>query len=144
MAVSDQLFKLATHTKETEDKVKAAHGKARADLEADVNAAQASAKKQSEALRSKFEQQGGKISASWDSARRGLDEAVASAKEKMEGRKLEHDAKKAAHHADRAESDAAFAIDFALAAVEQAQSEALDAILARQHADDLAAGQVTA
>jgi len=45
--------------------------------------------------------------------------------------------------ADIAEQDAAFAIDYAYAAVEDAEYAALDARLARMNADELAAGAKT-
>ena len=49
----------------------------------------------------------------------------------------EHDLHKAQHHADRAEEEARFAIDFAYSAVVEAEYAVLDAALARVEADDL-------
>ena len=48
-----------------------------------------------------------------------------------------HDLHKAQHHADRAEEEARFAIDFAYSAVVEAEYAVLDAALARVEADDL-------
>jgi hypothetical protein len=46
---------------------------------------------------------------------------------------------KAQHNADNAEGDALFAIDYAYAAIEEAEYAVLDASLARMKADELAA-----
>lgn len=138
MALSDKLFTLATRAKEAEEKATELRGKTRAELQAAVDKAQASAKKSADSLHAKFEKDRGMISESWDHARNGLHERVAATKGKIESVKLEHDKKRAVHHADRAEVDAAYAIDFAYAAIEEAESEVLDALYARQHANELA------
>ena len=56
MAVSDQLHTLADRAKQAEDNVTAARTKAKAQLEADVKAAQDSAKQRSQALRAKADE----------------------------------------------------------------------------------------
>lgn len=139
MAVSDQLYTLAARAKQAEDNVAAARTKAKAQLEADVKAAQDSAKKHSQALRAKVDEGKGKVSTGWDNAQRSFHENIASVKLKMEVRKAERDVKRAEKDAEHAEHDAAFAIDFALAAIDEAEYEVLDAILARAYADELAA-----
>jgi hypothetical protein len=143
MAGSDQLYKLAARAKQAEENVAAARTKATAQLEADVEAARESAEKDSQALRAKVEEGKGKVSAAWDNAQRSFHENIASAKLKMHVRKAQLDAKIAEKDAERAADDAAFAIDFAYSAVEQAEYEVLDAILARKHADELASAMAT-
>ena len=54
----------------------------------------------------------------------------------MSEAKQEHDIKHAERHADRLESEAGFAIEYAIAAVEQAGLSVLDAIDARLAADN--------
>jgi hypothetical protein len=139
MALSDQLYTLAARAKKAEENVAAARTKAKAQLEADVKAAQESARKHSEALRAKAEEGKDSLSTGWNDAQRSFHEKVATAKLKMEIRKAERDLKRAQKEADNAERDAAFAIEFAFAAIDEAEYEVLDAILARAYADELAA-----
>ena len=54
-------------------------------------------------------------------------------------RKEEIDLDKAQANAETAEGDASFAIDYAYAAIEEAEYAVLDAALARKEADELAA-----
>jgi hypothetical protein len=138
MAVSDQLYTLAARSKQAEENVAAARTKAKAQLEGDVKAAQESAQRRSQALRTKAEEGKENVSTHWNDVQRSFHEKIASAKLKMEVRKAERDVKRAEKDAEHAEHDAAFAIEFAYAAIEQAEYEVLDAILARAYADALA------
>ena len=142
MAASDQLYKLAARSKQTEDNVAAARTKAKAQLEADVQAAKESAKKHQQALRAKVDEGKESVSTEWNDVQRSFQDKVTSAKLKMEIHKAERDLKRAEKNAEHAERDAAFAIDFALAAIDEAEYEVLDSILARAYADELAAGPV--
>jgi hypothetical protein len=63
---------------------------------------------------------------------------VAAVKENIDDRKAEHDVDRANKRAENAEGDAAFAIDYAVAAIEEAEYAVLDAALARKEADELA------
>jgi hypothetical protein len=63
---------------------------------------------------------------------------VAALKEDMADRRAEHDLDRANMRAENAEADAAFAIDYAVAAIEEAEYAVLDAALARKEADELA------
>lgn len=139
MALSDQLYTLASRSKQAEDNVTAARTKAKAQLEADVQAAKESAQKRADALRAKVEEGKEGVSTGWSNAQHSFHDKVASASLKMEVRKAERDLKRAEKDAEHAERDAAFAIDFAYAAIEEAEYEVLDAILARAYADELAA-----
>ena len=62
MALSDDLSKLTTRTKEAEDRAAAAQEKARADLEADRDNARAVGQQQAEELRERAEENKGRIS----------------------------------------------------------------------------------
>ncbi|MEX0801505.1 MAG: YtxH domain-containing protein [Dehalococcoidia bacterium] len=139
MALSDQLYTLAARAKQAEDNVTAARTKAKAELEADVQAAQESAKKHAEALRAKVDEGKESVSTGWSNVQHSFHDKIATAKLNMEVRKAERDLKRAEKDAERAERDAAFAVEFAYAAIEEAEYEVLDAILARAYADELAA-----
>jgi hypothetical protein len=54
-------------------------------------------------------------------------------------RKEEHDIKRAEHHAEHREDDAEAAVAYAYAAFEEAEYAVLDAMLAREDANEVAA-----
>ena len=138
MAVSDQLTKLAARAKEAEDRAAAAQGKASADLEKDVEAARTSAQAQADKLRATAEEKKGKLSVWWYDVQRSWDEHIERIRTDIDSRRAEHDLERAQTNADNAEYDAAFAVDYAYGAIEEAEYAALDATLARMHADELA------
>ena len=76
MAVSDQLTKLAARAKEAEDHAAAAQGKARADLEQDVEKARTSAQAQADKLRAAADAKKGKLSVWWNDMERSWHEHV--------------------------------------------------------------------
>jgi hypothetical protein len=138
MALSDQLHTLAGRTKQAEDNVIAARTKAKAQLEADVQAAKDSTRKHADALGAKVDEGKESVSTEWNNVQRSFHNKIATAKLKIEVRKAERDVKRAEKDAEHAERDAAFAIEFAYTAIEEAEYEVLDAILARAYADELA------
>ena len=129
MALSDQLTKLAAKAKEAEDHAAAAQTQARAELDQAVKKAQEEARVQADVLRKSAEANRGKISAWWEGVQRSWDEHVAAIRQDFEERRAEHDLNAAQRAADRAEDDAAFAVEYAV----------LNAALARKDADELAA-----
>jgi len=138
MAVSDQLTKLAARAKEAEDRAAAAQGKARADLERDVDNSRTSAQEQAEKLRATADAQKGKLSIWWNDLQRSWDEHIEKMRSDIDERRAEHDVDRAQRRAENAEDDADFAIDYAYAAIEEAEYAVLDASLARMDADELA------
>jgi hypothetical protein len=138
MAVSDQLTQLAARAKEAEDRAAAAQGKARADLERDVENARTSAQAQADKLRATVDAKKGKLSVWWNDLQRSWDEHIEKIRSDIEERRAEHDVDRAQKRAENAEDDAAFAIDYAYAAIEEAEYAVLDASLARMEADELA------
>jgi hypothetical protein len=139
MAVSDELMKLAERAKEAEDRTAAAQEKVKADVEQDVETSRAVAQQQAEQLRQTADAGRGKISDWWNDAQRDWNEHVAKVQASIETRKAERDLARAEGQADNAEADALFAIDYAYAAIGEAEYAALDATLARMEADEMAA-----
>jgi len=137
MVLSDELTKLAARAKEAEDRAAAARGKAKADLEQDVETARTSAQEQAEKLRKSADARKDKISVWWHDLQRSWDEHLATIRDDIEHRRGEHDIDKADRRAERAEDDARFAIDYADAAIVEAEYAVLDADLARMDADQL-------
>jgi hypothetical protein len=138
MAASDELSKLAARAKEAEDHAVAARGKAKADLEQDVESARASARDQADKLRAQADANKGKLSVWWNDLQRSWDEHIEKIRANIDSKRAEHDLDKARSNADNAEDDAAFAVAYAYAAIEEAEYAVLDATLARMEADELA------
>jgi hypothetical protein len=143
MALSDQLTKLAAKAKEAEDRAAAAKTKAKAELESDVKQARESAQAQADQLAKSAESDKGSLSAWWRDMQRSWHQHIDAIRRHVEERRAAHDVDAAQRHADSAEEDAAFAIDYAYGTIEEAEYAVLDAILARMDADELAAGTKT-
>lgn len=137
MALSDELTNLAVRAKEAENRATAARGKAKADLEQDVETARTSAQEQAEKLRKSADARQDKISVWWHDLQRSWNEHLATIRDDIEHRRSEHDVDKADRRAERAEDDAEFAIDYAYAAISEAEYAVLDADLARIEAEQL-------
>jgi hypothetical protein len=132
--LSEQLQDLSDHAKKTEDVVDAARRKDRqrlarqkADLQASIAVASADASNARD-----------KVSTWWADTRASVDERFAARRAKADERHLEHDLKRAQHHADEAEADAADAVAFALYLLDEAEQAVIDAVIARAVADELA------
>jgi len=138
MTVSDQLTKLAAKAKEAEDNIAAARAKDKAALEEDVRAARDEAQAQADALRKNAESTKSEIAAWWAGVQRSWDEHLAAVRKAWQDRKAEHDADAAQRAAERADDNASFALDYAYAAIEEAEYAVLDAQLAHLEADELA------
>jgi hypothetical protein len=139
MAVSDQLSQLSARAKKLENRAMAARSQAKADLEQDVESARQASQAQGDLLRRSAEAGRGKISAWWDSVERSWNDHLAAVRKDFDDKRATHDLKAAQRRADNAEDDAAFAVDYAYAAVEEAEYAVLDATLARIEAEEMAA-----
>jgi hypothetical protein len=141
MTLSDQLSKLATRTKELEDRATAARQEARSDLQHDVDAARKASNANAEALGKSLDESEAEISAWWTEVGRSWDEHIARVRDKVDEKKEQHDLKAAQRDAEDALAYASYLIDYAYATVEEAEYAVLDAILAQMDADELAAQQ---
>jgi hypothetical protein len=138
MALSDDLTKLAARAKQAETRTAAARDAARADLERDVSAARASAQETAEKLRETAEQGDAQAQGWWTDVQRSWNEQIARVRTDVEGKKSQHDVHHAQRTAEIADDYATFAVDLAYSAVVEAEYAALDAVLARKDADQLA------
>src|SRR5262249_19910926 len=119
MALSDQLNKLAARVKELEDRAAAAQAKDRSELESDVAEARKAAEAQGKALQKSADKGKDKISVWWHNVQRSWDEHLADIRKHVDDRRAAHDVKAAQRAAESADEDASFAIDYALAAIEE-------------------------
>jgi hypothetical protein len=137
MALSDDLRKLAERAKEAEDHAAEAREKAKADLEADRDAARVAGEEQGKELQAVAEKGEEQISDAWKEMQISWNNATAALRENIQNRRAEQDLHKANRRADWAEDDAKFAIDFAYSAIVEAEYAVLDATLARKEAEEL-------
>jgi hypothetical protein len=137
MALSDDVKKLADRAKDAEDRTAEAREKAKAELEADRDAARVAGEEQGKELRAVAEKGEEQISDAWKEMQISWNNATAALRENIQNRKAEHDLHQAQRSADLAEDDAKFAIDFAYSAIGEAEYAVLDATLARKEAEEL-------
>ena len=138
MALSDQLTKLAARAKEVEDRAAAAKVQAKADLEQEVKNAREAAQTQADSLHAHTEKTKNDISEWWSDLGREWKKQIASIRREVDKDRASHDLKHAQKAAERADDDAAVAIDYVYAALAEAEYAVLDAYLAHKEADELA------
>jgi predicted mannosyl-3-phosphoglycerate phosphatase (HAD superfamily) len=133
--LSVQLAELSDRAAKVEDVVSAAQVRDRQRLEAQRTALHSAMEKgKSRAAEAHEASQSW-----WAQSRDSADAWFAGVRAKAEQRKDDVDRKKAGHRADEAEFDAVDAIDFAMYALDEAESAIIDATLARADADALGA-----
>ena len=137
MATSDQLTKLAARAKLLEDRYAAVQGKVKSDVEQDVKRARESAQARADELGKTAAMKRDAISTWWDGVQRSWNNHRAAIRQDVDEKRAAHDLKKARRNTEQADSDAEFAIDFAYAAIEEAEYAVLDATLAHMELDEL-------
>ena len=141
MSASEQLDRLADRAKQSEEHIEHAKHEGRAELKARVQQARESSEKRAAELKSGASGAKAKASMWWTDVQDDWNRHIDKIRKDVDSRKEEHDIKRAEHHAERTENDAETAVAFAYAAFEEAEYAVLDAILAREEADELAAAR---
>ena len=139
MTASDELYRLAARTKELEDRAAAMNNQAKDDLELDAAEARASVQTSANELSEHAAANQDKLSSWWDKTQRAWNDHVNHIRDDIDDKRAAYDLKVAQRAADGAEADAVFAVDYALAAIQEAEYALIDATLARLKADELAA-----
>ena len=139
--LSVHLAELSVRAKKTEDAVAAAQTEAHDKVVARREQARAAATAAVEKVNQNVKSVGDTAARNWSAVKAkiaadkdALQAAVAQAKHDL-------DVKSAEKHAERLESEADFAIDYAIASVEQAGLAAIDAIAGRVEAEEARAGR---
>ncbi|MEU0398373.1 hypothetical protein ABZ208_37660 [Streptomyces sp. NPDC006208] len=109
-------------------------------MQAEVERAREDAQAQAAKLQESARGAEAKVSQWWVEMQQNWRDHTAKVSRDIETRKQEHNVARAAREADRAEADAVAAVEFALAAIEEAEYTVLDARLARMEADEKATG----
>lgn len=139
MADSHALMdELADRAKQAKERVHASANTTRDNLQSAVSEARASAEETNRQLDEKAASSLNDASRAWTAARQNWNEHIAEIRRKADTEKAQLDLRRAQHRADLREDDAVAAVDFALQAVEEAEYEVLDAILARAEANEMA------
>ena len=139
MALSDALSTMSARAKEAEDEFHAAQSAQRAQLEELVTRARTSAEQSRDALRDRADEAETEVSSWWRDLQEHWERQVQTIRINVAEKREEHDDKLAAMRADAAEADAEFAVAIARAAIEEAEYAALEAVLARGKANEVAA-----
>jgi hypothetical protein len=126
--ISEQLAELTVGAKSAEDAMAAAQKEAHDKIEARKEQARAAAKSATEKIDRELKSVVSSAAKDWDAVRAKIAADIASPKANIADAKHGHDVKRAESRADRLEWEAGFAIDYAIASVEQAKLAVLDAI----------------
>ena len=137
--LSEQLADLSVHAKHAEDAVSAAqkeaHDKVMARREQARAAATAAAEKVERNIKSagdSVKSAGDAAAKKWTAFQTKISNDLQSIKEGIAQKKHDLDVRQAEKHADRLEWEAGLAVDYAIAAVEQAELAVLDAVAGRK------------
>jgi hypothetical protein len=134
--LSEQLADLSAHAKSAEDALDSAERKAHDKVVVLQKEAHAAATKAVDKVNQEVKSANDKASRNWDTVKAKISEDMNHLKTKVVHAKHEHDAKRANERAEWLEWEAGFAIDYAIASVEQAKLAVLDAIDSRLAAEE--------
>ena len=130
-ALSQQLSELSLRAKSVEDSFAAAEKEAKEKVAARKAEALTTAKAAVERVNKQIQAVGASAAKDWSALQAKIVADMNAVMTYAAGAKHDLDAKRAEHRAELMEWDAGFAIDYAIAAVEQAKLAVLDAIDAR-------------
>jgi hypothetical protein len=133
--ISEQLADLSVRAKDTEDAFTAAQKEARDKVAARKQQARAAATTAVEKVNQEIKSVGNTTAKDWSSVKAKLAADMNSLKGGVAREKHKLDVNHAENYADQMEWEAGFAIDYAIASVEQAKLAVLDAIDSRSAAE---------
>ena len=133
--LSEQLADLSVRAKHAEDAFSAAQKEAHDKIEVRKQRARADATTAVEKVNQKIKSANDDAVRDWNSVKAKVAADIAALKANVAEAKHNHDVKRADRRADRLEWEASFAIDYAIASVEQANLAVLDAIDGRIQAE---------
>lgn len=137
---SNALAELSERAKSAEDAVGPAATETRDKLAARVAQERATADEGATKVRASADAGEKDLAAHWHHLQTGWKDHVRKTQVTLQDNHTKHDAAKAQRRADRAETNAADAIAFAISAIQEAEYAVLDAVLARADAEEAVAG----
>jgi len=135
MPISDQLADLSVRAKQTEDAFTAARKEAKEKVAARKQQARATATTAVEKVNQDIKSAGDATARDWNTVKAKVAADMNTLKNGVAREKHKLDVKHAESYADEMEWEAGFAIDYAIASVEQAKLAVLDAIDSRLAAE---------
>jgi len=138
--LSELLADLSVRAKDTEDAVHAAQNESRDKIAALRQKARETATAATEKVNQQIKSVNDTAARNWGAARAKIAADMAALKANVAHQKHEHDVRRAEKHADDLEWEAGFAIDSAIASIEQAKVAVLDALDARLDAEEAKQG----
>ena len=132
--LSEQLADLSVRAKHAEDALAGAKKEGHDKVVARKEQARAAATAAAEKVNNNIQSAKDTASRNWSAVRAKIAADINTLKADVTHKKHDLDAKLADGHANRLETDAGFAIDYAIASVEQAEWAVLDAVAARAQA----------
>jgi hypothetical protein len=133
--LSQQLADLSGRAKNAEDTVAAAQKEAHDKIVARKEQARTAAKAAVEKVNKEASSAHDSAAKNWNAIKAKIAADMSTLKARAANVKHNMDVKTAEHHADEMESEAVFAIDYAIASVEQAKLAVLDALDSRAQAE---------
>jgi hypothetical protein len=134
--LSEQLADLSVRAKSAEQALDSAEKEAHDKIVARKEQAHAAATKAVEKVNREVKSANNTATRNWSAVKAKIADDVSHLKANVAHAKHEHDVKRAENKADRLEWEAGFAIDYAIAAVEQARLAVLDAVDGRLAAEE--------
>jgi hypothetical protein len=134
--LSEQLSDLAARAKDAEDAWTAAQKEAHDEIAARRQQAHASATAAIEKVNQQIKSIGDTAIKNWNVVQAKISADIDTLKANIAQRKRERDRGRAENRAEMLETEAGFAVDYAIASVEQAKLAVLDAIVSRMEAEE--------
>jgi len=134
--LSKQLAELSVRAKQAEDALAAAQKEAHDKRIPRREKARAAAAAATEKVNQEVKSVKDTTTRNWNALQTKISSDMNALKAAVAERKQERDVKRAENHADKLEWEAGFAVDYAIASVEQAKLAVLDAIAGRAEADE--------
>jgi hypothetical protein len=134
--LSDQLADLSVRAKSAEEALDAAEKEAHDKIVTRKEQAHAAATKAVEKVNQEVKSANDTATRNWSAVKAKIADDMNHLKANIAHAKHERDVKRAENHADRLEWEAGFAIDYAVATVEQARLAVLDAVDGRLAAEE--------
>lgn len=134
--LSEQLRDLSVHVKKAEDAEAAANKETHDKVMSRWEQARADATAATDKVNQRIQSAGDSVAKDWNARKAKIAADMEALKAKVARKKQELDARRAESEAERLESDASVAIDYAIASVDQARLAILDAVAGRIRADE--------
>src|ERR1700730_1823155 len=135
--LSKQLAEMSVRAKSVEDSIAAAEKEARDKVEARREQAHAAATAATEKVNQQVKSFKATSSRNWNALQAKIAADIDTLKAGIAERKHERDVRRTENYAERLEWEAGFAIDYAVASIEQARLAVLDAIARRVQAEEI-------